>query len=236
VSRLCQDDMKLLAARYALSFIEDGFTVGVGSGSTAMIFLRLLAEKIKRGELSNITLVPTSTEVEYNATRLGVEKNILQPWQVDKIDVAVDGADEVTPSRDLLKGCGGALTGEKIVDYAADKLIIIVDETKLVDKLGSRHPVPVEVLPRAWRLVSRTLESRFGGEARLRVLEHGKRGPLVTDNGCFLVDWYRSLSEDPEVVEREVKSIVGVVEVGIFPRSHVYKVIVAHSDGTVTEI
>jgi len=228
--------MKILAARYALSFIESGQVVGIGSGSTAMKFLQLLADKIKRGELRDIVLVPTSTEVEHYATILGVEKYVLQPWQVDRIDIAVDGADEVTPSRDLLKGGGGALTGEKIVDYNARKLIIIVDETKLVDKLGSKHPVPVEVIPRAWRLVAKTLEARFGGKTTLRVLEHGKRGPLVTDNFGFLLDWHRVIHEDPELIEREVKSITGVVEIGIFSRVHVYKIIIAHSDGHVSEL
>ncbi len=228
--------MKLLVARYALSFAESGQIIGVGSGSTAMKFLQLLAESIKRGELRDILLVPTSTEVEYYAAMFGVERYVVQPWQVDRIDLAVDGADEVTPSRDLLKGGGGALTGEKIIDYNARTFIVIVDETKLVDKLGTRHPIPIEVVPRAWRLVARNLETKFGGKAVLRVLERGKRGPLVTDNGCFLLDWNRVISEDPEVIEREVKHITGVVEVGLFSRSHVHKVLVACSDGHVTEI
>ncbi len=231
---LTQDEMKQLVAKYAISFVQNGQVVGVGTGSTAMEFLKQLAELIHSGQLRDIVLVPTSSEVEYMCHILKIDRYLRQPWQVDKIDIAIDGADEVDPNKNLIKGGGGALVGEKIVDYSAEKFVVIVDETKLVEKLGSKHPVPVEVIPKYWGLVVRQLVGKYGGEARLRILEKGKRGPLVTDQGNYLVDWYR-LIEDPEVYERNIKEIPGVVEVGIFSSKHVYKVLVARRDGKVEE-
>ncbi len=200
-----------------------------------MEFLKQLAELIKRREVRNITLVPTSSEVEYMCHVLGIADLLRQPWQVDRIDLAVDGADEVDPEKNLNKGGGGALTGEKAIDYSARTFVVIVDETKLVDKLGRKHPIPIEVIPRFWRLVASSVVSQFGGEVKLRILERGKRGPLVTDNGNYLLDWFK-LVDEPEIVEKRMKEIPGVVEVGIFSRIHVHKVLVAHSDGRVIEM
>lgn len=232
---LSQDEMKRIVARYALSFVESDQVIGVGTGSTAMEFLKLLADCIKRGELRNVLLVPTSSEVEYMCHVLGIADLLRQPWQIDRIDVAIDGADEVDPEKNLNKGGGGALTGEKIIDYNAEKFIVIVDETKLVDKLGRKHPIPIEVVPRYWRLVASRVVSQLGGEVKLRILERGKRGPLVTDNGNYLLDWFK-LVDEPEIAEKRTKEIPGVVEVGIFSREHVHKVLVACSDGKVIEM
>ncbi|NPB01263.1 MAG: ribose-5-phosphate isomerase RpiA [Crenarchaeota archaeon] len=230
------EDMKMRVAKYAANMVESDQVIGVGSGSTSMLFLRFLAERIQRREIRNISLVPTSSEVEYYSTLLKIEKYIVQPWQVDHIDVAVDGADEVDPRKNLIKGGGGALTGEKIVDYNAREFIVIVDETKLVEKLGSRVPVPVEVVSRYWRLVKDRIERELGGECLLRVLEKGKRGPLVTDNGNYLLDWKIVLDEDPEKIEVILKSIPGVVECGIFSSRHVSRVVVCNNDGEIMEL
>jgi len=233
---LSVDEMKMRVAKYVADMMSNDQVIGVGSGSTSMIFLRFLAERVRRGELRNVKLVPTSSEVEYYSTILGIENLIVQPWQIDNIDVAVDGADEVDPSKNLIKGGGGALTGEKVIDYSAREFIVIVDETKLVEKLGSKVPVPIEVIPRFWRIVKRRVEEMFGGECSLRILEKGKRGPLVTDNGNYLLDWRIILNDDPEKVEVILKSIPGVVESGIFSRRHVSRVIVCKSDGEIVEL
>ncbi len=230
------EEMKMKVAKYAADLVTNDQVVGVGSGSTSMLFLRFLAERVQRGEIRNVKLVPTSSEVEYYSTILGIDGLIVQPWQIETIDVAVDGADEVDPHKNLVKGGGGALTGEKVVDYNAREFIVIVDETKLVERLGSRVPIPIEVIPRFWRLVKKNIEGMFGGECMLRILEKGKRGPLVTDNGNYLLDWKIIIDKDPESVEVMLKSVPGVVESGIFSSKHVARVLVCDSGGRITEL
>ncbi len=228
--------MKIRVAKYAISLTRDGIVLGVGTGSTAMYFFRELSELIKKGKLKNIRIVPTSTEVEYYAKILGVEKFVVQPWQIDSIDIAIDGADEVDNDRNLVKGGGGALTGEKIVDYNSRELYIIVDERKLVRFLGEKVEIPIEVIAKYWNIVSNRILREFGGDIRLRILEKGKRGPLVTDYGGYILDWKRILNDiDPQDVEIKIKSIPGVVEVGIFSGKYVTKVIVCDSTGKIIE-
>lgn len=219
------------AAAAALSYVRNGDVVGAGTGSTAQIFLEMLADRVKRGELS-IEVVPTSSEVEVNAVRLGLGKLVRQPWQVDEIDIAIDGADAVDPNRNLIKGGGGALTREKIVDYGADSFIVIIDESKLVSAIPGGRPIPIEVLPFAWLMVKRIIEKRFGGEARLRV-GNDKRGPVITDNGNYILDY--SYPRDSIDIDKEVelKAIPGVVEVGIFNGSRVSKLIIGSSNGVI---
>ncbi len=230
------EEMKEKVARYAANIVDNGQIVGVGSGSTSMLFLKFLSERLRKGELRDVKLVPTSSEVEYNSIILGIGHLIVQPWQVENIDIAIDGADEVDPYKNLTKGGGGALTGEKVIDYSAREFIVIVDETKLVEKLGTRVPIPVEVLSKFWRIAKLEIERRLGGECRLRILEKGKRGPLVTDLGNYLLDWKTTIEGDPETYEVKLKSIPGVVESGIFSRTHVSRVIVSYSDGRVVEL
>jgi ribose 5-phosphate isomerase A len=225
---------KRAAARHALSYIGSGHVVGVGTGSTVMEFMEILAGAIS--ELRDLLLVPTSAEVEYHALNLGLGKYIVQPWQVDRIDVAIDGADEVDPVLNLTKGGGGAMTREKIIDYRASRFIVIVDESKLVDRLGSRAPIPIEVIPTSWRFVSREVVEALGGSVNLRFCE-GKRGPVVTDNGNYILDWRpREPLEDPVRIEGLLKGIPGVVESGIFSGSRVSLVIVGKPDGSVIEV
>ena len=225
-------DPKLAAARAAINYVKDGYVVGVGSGSTALTFLGELAKMVKDGGLSGIRLVATSTETEYEIVRLGLGELLRYPWQIDHIDIAVDGADEVDPLRNLLKGGGGALTREKIIDYWARELVIIVDGSKLVGKIPEKHPIPIEVVPYAWSIVKFTLEKAYGGSAELRQAA-GKRGPVITDNGNYIIDLRPGAPIDPPKAEVEIKQIPGVVEVGLFNGSRVTRVIVGYPDGSV---
>lgn len=228
-------DPKLAAARAALKYVKDGHIIGVGSGSTVLVFLNELSSIIKGGELNGVRLVATSTETEYEVVRLGLGELLRYPWQVSGIDIAIDGADEVDPGKNLIKGGGGALTREKIIDYWAKEFIVIVDESKIVNRIPSKHPIPIEVIPYAWPMVKAKLEERYGGSASLRY-SSGKRGPVVTDNGNFIIDYRPESTINPIEGEREIKCIPGVVEVGLFSGLRVTRVIVGKPDGSVQEI
>ena len=199
---------KLNAAKKALEFVEDGMIVGLGSGSTASYFIRFLGEKIRKEGL-RIKAVASSLESERLAKGSGVE--VVDMNNIKKIDLAVDGADEVDENGFLIKGKGGCLTREKIIDYAAEKFIIIVDESKLVKRLGEKNPVPVEVIPFAWRLVKR----RLSEDSSLRTKDNN---PYVTDNGNYILDVRFRRIKDPVKLEKDLNSIPGVIENGIFTR------------------
>jgi ribose 5-phosphate isomerase A len=198
---------KLNAAKAALNHIKDGMTVGLGTGTTAKEFIKLLADKIKNG--LSIKCVATSLDTERFARELGIE--ILDFNSVDSVDVAVDGADVATKTA-LLKGGGGALAREKIVDYAANKFIVIVDETKIKKQLDG--VVVVEVLPFAYRSVLNALK-KYSKNPKLRLDERGNL--KISDNGNFLIDC-PMLVKNPKKIERELKTIPGVVENGIFTK------------------
>src|SRR5262245_42907515 len=195
------DSLKKQAAIAALEEIRDGVVVGLGSGSTAALFIRELG-----GVGLQILGSPTSEESRRIAQEVGVRLTTLN--EHPRIDVTVDGADEVSPRLDLIKGLGGALVREKIVAHASKRVVIIVDESKLVERLGSRTAIPVEVIPLAAPLV--LLQLRDG-----RIRE--KNGTaFITDNGNVIVDWMHGAIDDPGVVEKQLKSITGVVDSGIF--------------------
>jgi ribose 5-phosphate isomerase A len=219
--------LKALLAREALKFVKSGMVVGLGSGTTAREFIKALAEMNPR----DVVLVPTSADSEILAVELGL-CGLLKPlWAVDRVDLAVDGADEVTREKILLKGRGGALLREKLVDYAARQFVVLIEERKLVDKIPTRNPVPIEVVPWAWRHVAREVERRFGGVVKLRQ-DGGKLGPVVTDNGNYIVDWTPPSALDPSA-EDELKLIPGVVETGIFAKRRDAVVLVAREDGKI---
>ena len=226
------DRAREAAAREALKYVRSGQVVGVGTGSTAMLFLRELHKSIISGAVSNVLLIPTSTETEIEIVRLGLANLLRYPWQVDRIDVAIDGADEVDGRKNLIKGGGAALTREKIIDYWAREFIVIVDETKVFDSIPSRHPIPIEVIPFAWSIVRTRLEE-LGGTAELR-FGGGKRGPVVTDNGNYIIDYMPRSVTNIEDLERVIKEIPGVVEVGVFSGKKVSRVIIGRADGSVT--
>ena len=225
------DRARETAAREALKYVRSGYVIGVGTGSTAMIFLRELHKSIINGTVSNVLLVPTSTETEIEIMKLGLANLLRYPWQVDRIDVAIDGADEVDGRKNLIKGGGAALTREKIIDYWAREFIVIVDETKVFDSIPSKHPIPIEVIPFAWSIVRARLEE-LGGTAELR-FGSGKRGPVVTDNGNYIIDYMPRSVTNIEDLERVIKEIPGVVEVGVFSGKRVSRVIIGRIDGSV---
>ncbi|MCX8169477.1 MAG: ribose 5-phosphate isomerase A [Candidatus Methanomethyliaceae archaeon] len=201
---------KINAAKAALDEIKDGFIVGIGTGSTVAIFIRLLGEKI-RNEGIKIKAIPTSYQSAYIAMENGIELTSLEEYP--EIDLAVDGADEVDSELNLIKGGGAALTREKIVDSSAKKFVVIVDSSKLVKRLGERCAVPIEVIPMAWKKVAKAVE-RLGGKAVLRDGGDRKDGPIITDNGNFIIDArFEKIERDLEV---KLKIIPGVVEVGLF--------------------
>ena len=218
---------KALLAREALKFVKSGMVVGLGSGTTAREFIKALAEMNPR----DVVLVPTSADSEILAVELGLGGLLRPLWAVDRVDLAVDGADEVTRGKILLKGRGGALLREKLVDYAAERFVVLIEEHKLVDSIPTRNPVPIEVVPWAWRHVAREVERRFGGAAKLRQ-DGGKLGPVVTDNGNYILDWTPPSALDSSA-EDELKLIPGVVETGIFAKRRDAVVLVAREDGKI---
>ncbi|MGC8583334.1 MAG: ribose 5-phosphate isomerase A [Thermoproteus sp.] len=222
--------MKELLARKAVEFVRDGSVVGLGSGSTAKAFIeelsRLVAEKGMR-----ITLVATSVDSELKALEVGLGPYLAPPWAVDSIDLAVDGADEISRDRIFIKGGGGAMVREKVIDYRASTLVIIAEAHKLVDRLPSNRPIPIEVLPAAWRLVARDVERRWGGKTELRACKcGGKLGPLISDNGNFILDWVPPGPAYPEL-EDELKAIPGVVDTGLFAKRRDAVVLLADERG-----
>jgi len=218
---------KTALAREAVKLVKSGMVVGLGSGTTAREFIRALAEAGPR----DVTLVATSADSEILAAELGLGHLLRPMWAVDEIDLAVDGADEVTRGKVMLKGKGGALLREKIVDYAAKKFVVLIEEYKLVEKIPTRNPIPLEVVPWAWRYVAREVERRFGGVAKLRQ-DGGKLGPVVTDNGNYILDWTPPSAVDPSA-EDELKLVPGVVETGIFAKRRDAVVLIAREDGSI---
>lgn len=205
------DKLKDLAGRKAAEYVQEGMVVGLGSGSTAAYAIRAIGERVADG--LSIQAISTSDASTRLAEKLGIELVTLEDEPV--IDLTIDGADEVDPQLNLIKGLGGALLREKIAASASTREIIIVDATKPVDKLGTRGPVPVEVVPFAWSLVQRRLMDR-GLRVELRLdLDHQE--PYVTDNGNYILhSFFPDGIDDPAQAERWINAIPGVMENGLF--------------------
>ena len=204
------EELKRQAAIYALQEIREGMIVGLGTGSTASHFIRELGGRVNGG--LRVRGIPTSEESRKLAIEVGVPLTTLADHPV--IDVTVDGADEVSPTLDLIKGLGGALVREKVVAHASKRVIIVVDEGKLVEQLGSRAPIPVEVIPFAVDVVTARLRS-LGGEVTVRQ----KNGQVfVSDNANTILDWAHGVIDHPEILEKQIKALTGVVDSGIFAR------------------
>jgi ribose 5-phosphate isomerase A len=202
---------KQQAAERAVEFIEPGMVVGLGHGSTAVFAVRRIAELLNAGELSEILGVPCSLQVEEEARRFGIPLTSLDEHPI--IDVTIDGADEVDPNLDLIKGGGGALLREKIVAQASRREIIVVDESKLSPALGTRWAVPVEVVAFGWRSQVSYLES-LGAWVSIRQDRHGKR--FVTDQGNLILDCkFGPLSQPPQLAA-ELNARSGIVVHGLF--------------------
>lgn len=204
-----QQAAKLAAAKAALRFIQPGMTVGLGSGTTATLFIQLLGEQVKQG--LKIRGIASSDDSEKLARSLGIPITDFSQHKV--IDVAVDGADEVGPGMALIKGGGGKLLREKIVASASERFIVVADESKLVDELGA-FPLPVEVITMAVPLVVAQLE-QLGFQPKIRQSKSGS-GPYITDEGNILLDCSSAGIVDPEDTAAEIRAMVGVVEHGLF--------------------
>jgi ribose 5-phosphate isomerase A len=202
--------LKKMAATAALEQIKDGMIVGMGSGSTVMHVIELVGQKIKNEDM-NILAVPTSYDTAQLCISVGIRLTTLD--EHPSLDLAVDGADEVDPNLNLIKGGGAALTREKIVGSAAKLLIILVDESKLVKSLGEKTPLPLEVLPFAITPVIRRLQGF--GKPQLR-MSTKKLGPIVTDNGNFIVDLHNPKLTNYSEMEKQLNNIPGVIENGLF--------------------
>ncbi|CAI0432625.1 unnamed protein product [Linum tenue] len=214
---LTQDDLKKLAADKAVDYVKSGMVLGLGTGSTAAFVVSKLGELLKSGELKDIVGIPTSKRTEEQARSLGIPLSVLDDHP--KLDLAIDGADEVDPDLNLVKGRGGALLREKMVEAASDKFVVVADETKLVDGLGgSKLAMPVEVVQFCWKYNLVRLKELFneeGVEAKLRLNDDGK--PYVTDNSNYIVDLYfQTPIRDGYAAGKEILSFEGVVEHGLF--------------------
>ncbi len=208
-----QNQMKQAVALAAVDQIENGMILGLGSGSTAALMIEALAMKIKSGEIKDVVGVTTSFQGEVLASELGIPLKSLS--SVSAIDLAIDGADEVDPKFQLIKGGGACHVQEKLVAALAKKFIVVVDSTKLVEKLNLDFKLPVEVLPSAWKQVQKTLQD-LGGKGNLRMAQK-KAGPIVTDQGNLILDLsFRHGIDQPDLLESQINNIPGVLENGLF--------------------
>jgi len=204
--------MKQEVAKAAADRVKSGTIVGLGSGSTAAYAIEFLGNRLQSGELKDIQGVPTSFQSEVLAKQYGIPLTTLDA--VDHIDVAIDGADEVDPQKNLIKGGGAAHTREKLVDSLATQFIVVVDSTKLVEHLGSTFLLPVEVLPMAISPVMRAIE-KLGGKPELRMGVR-KAGPVITDQGNMVIDVKFDSIDNPAELEKTLNNIPGVLENGLF--------------------
>jgi ribose 5-phosphate isomerase A len=201
--------LKLRAAQRALELVESGMTVGLGSGSTATLWIKLIGEQVRDHGL-NIRAVASSEDSERLGRSYGIP--FVDFEECRSLDLTVDGADEIAPKLALIKGGGGKLLREKIVASASKQFVIVADESKQVEKLG-RFPLPVEVIPMAAPLVSDSLR-QLGFTPTIRVNGDGTR--YITDEGNLILDCSGLLLEDPEGIAAKIDTIVGVVEHGLF--------------------
>jgi ribose 5-phosphate isomerase A len=202
---------KQRAAEAALTLVKSDQIVGIGTGSTADYFIVALAEAIKSGQLRNVRGIPTSVQSQARAQQLGIP--LIDFTQQPLADITIDGADEISPQLNLIKGLGGALLREKIVAQNSRKLVIIADASKEVPALGTKSPLPVEVAPFAHELQEAFLRS-LGSQPTLR---HKPDGSIyVTDNGNYIYDCKFPRIDRPDQLEQSLKKRAGIVESGLF--------------------
>ena len=204
--------MKQEVGRAAANLIQSNSIVGLGTGSTTAYAIQFIGDRLKSGEIKDIVGVPTSFQAEVLSKQYGIPLTTLDA--IDHIDIAIDGADEVDPQKNLIKGGGAAHTREKVVDYLANQFIVVIDSGKLVNKLGSVFAVPVEVIPMAVTPVMNAI-AKLGGKPELR-MGVKKAGPVVTDQGNLVVDVKFDDIPDPVNLEKTLNNIPGVLENGIF--------------------
>lgn len=219
-------DGKKLAGEKAIEFIEDGMTLGLGTGSTVYWTIVKLGELVKNG--LNIRGIPTSKGTEKLATDLGIPLITLS--EVDNIDLAIDGADEVNSNYDLIKGGGGALLREKMVASISKRFIVVIDESKYVPDLG-HFPLPVEVVPFGWDTTSKQIE-KLGCRPNLRSINNT---PFITDNGNYILDCFFKKIQDPSNLTITLNMIPGVVENGLFVKM-ADTIIIGSDNGTLQKL
>jgi len=207
------EDQKRAAGVAALAEVRSGMTLGLGTGSTVRHFLEALGDALAQGTLKDIRGVPTSGDTATRARTLGIP--LLELHEAGELDLAVDGADEVTPELDLVKGLGGALLREKMVVQAARRFVVIADASKRVPRLGTRSPLPVEVVPFGWQAHLPYFRS-LGADPVLRRVERDADA-CRTDNGNLVVDLaFPDGIPDPRALDRALAQRAGVVETGLF--------------------
>lgn len=204
-------ELKRLVGFKAAELVKDGMICGIGTGSTVAFFIEALGRRIKNEGLK-VTGVPTSFQSRLLCRDNGIET--VMPQDCADLDLAVDGADEVDPELNAIKGGGAAHTCEKLIAAMARQFVIIVDETKLVPCLATQFPVPVEIIPAALKYVSDTIIG-LGGEPKLR-MGIRKDGPIITDNGQFIIDMAFKSGADLRSIDRELHFTPGVIETGLF--------------------
>ncbi len=217
---------KQLAGERAVDYVFDGMIVGLGTGSTAHYAILRLADRIRREGL-RVRCIPTSEHTANLARELEIPLTSFA--ETLHVDVTIDGADEVDPAFNLIKGGGGALLREKFVASASQTELIIVDESKLRERLGA-FPLPIEVVPFGWQLTCQHLRE-LGCEATFRSTE---RGPFITDNGNYILDCLFGAIEDPPTLERQILNTCGVVECGLFT-GLTTRIIIGRSNGELEE-
>jgi len=205
------ESLKKKAAEKAVEFIKSDMVIGLGTGSTAAFALQRIAELLKSGELKNILGIPSSVQTAKEALKLGIPLTTFDDHPT--IDITIDGADEVDPQLNLIKGGGGALLREKILAQFSKRVIIIVDESKLSPVLGSQHPLPVEVLPFAWRPEALYLES-LGAKITLRQQADGN--VYHTDQDNFILDCQFGEIKEPETLAAKLQQRAGIMAHGLF--------------------
>jgi ribose 5-phosphate isomerase A len=225
---LSQDELKKQAGVYAADFVKTGSTIGLGTGSTVYWLIDELGKRVKQG--LEIIIVPTSAQTAELAKKVGITVSNLD--EVEKLSLTIDGADEIDPKGQLIKGGGGALLQEKIVASASDELIIIADNSKLVNQLG-KFPLPVEVITFGYKQVQqKILETGFCKEIKLRE-KNGK--VFITDHQHYILDCYCEKIADASLLNSTLHLIPGVVETGLFI-DMATKAIIGYEDGRIEEI
>ena len=216
---------KEVAGRRAAEYIEKGMVVGLGTGSTAEFAIRAIGERVAAG--LEVKAIPTSEASAQLAGELGITLTTLEDDPA--VDLTIDGADEVDPDLDLIKGLGGALLREKIVAFATARQVIIIDPSKLVKKLGTQARLPIEVVPFSWSLVCNRLSER-GIEPTLRMQQAEQ--PFVTDNGNYIIDGrFPEGIDDAQATDIWLNTLPGVVENGLFV-AMTHLVVIGEADGT----
>jgi ribose 5-phosphate isomerase A len=240
MNKLSQPEQKQLVGKVAVDILIEkklifsGMKIGLGTGSTAMPVVTRIAEKIADGTLKDVKVVPTSFQTLNACEKYDIATYTLNSKKIDgKLDLAIDGADEISPKKQLIKGGGAAHLKEKIVAYNATQLVIVADQSKIVDSLGTKFALPVEIISDARLPVTRALE-KLGATC---VLREGVRkcGPVITDNGNQIIDCTWKSPVDAAKLEDGINNITGVVENGFFTKC-VPIVFIAYSDGSVREI